>query len=86
MCPGIQQILNTGRMIGHGKQAGQPVGDASEHGIRLLLIFPALYDDETHLRTRIVGSDPKLDGMRRVAQAVVKSSGDVGHQRFMNAM
>ncbi|MEE7469197.1 hypothetical protein MOF8_22005 [Methylobacterium oryzae] len=67
---GIQQVLNTGRMIGHAEQAGQPVGDAPENGIRLLVIFLALDDDEAHLRTRIVRSDPQLESVRRVAGPV----------------
>jgi len=68
--PGIQQVLNAGRMLGHAEQAGQPVGDAPKNGIGLLVIVLALYDDETHLRTRMVRSDPQLDTLRRVAGLV----------------
>jgi hypothetical protein len=84
--PGIQQVLNTGRMLGHAEQAGQPVGDAPENGIGLLVIFLALYDDETHLRTQIVRSDPKLDSVRRVAWACRKSSNDYANPHVMNVM
>ncbi|WP_149309168.1 hypothetical protein [Methylobacterium sp. P1-11] len=73
-------------MIGHAEQAGQPVGDAPENGIRLLVIVLALYDDETHLRTRIVRSDPKLDSVRRVARACQKSSCDIVKRGVLNAM
>lgn len=82
----IQQVLNAGRVIGHAEQAGQPVGDAPENGIGLLVIVLALYDDETHLRTRMVRSDPKLDSVRRVAWACRKSSNDYANPHVMNVM
>ncbi len=83
---GIQQVLNAGRVIGHAEQAGQPVGDAPENGVRLLVIFLALYDDETHLRTRIVRSDPKLDPVRGVARVCQKLCRDVVIPPFMDIM
>ncbi|MBN4097367.1 MULTISPECIES: hypothetical protein [Methylobacterium] len=82
----IQQVLNTGRMLGHAEQAGQPVGDAPENGIGLLVIVLALYDDETHLRTRMVRSGPQLDTLRRVAWACRKSSDDYANPHVMNVM